>query len=246
MTLGRFATIRVLILALVAAGAMSMAGPALAQAKPADPKKPAAIAQDATPIAPVAPTPLEVPATTSAHVEGFRSAKFGMSEADVRAAIAKDFPDVAGSIKQITNAAERTKILLVKSADVLPDSGTAEVSYIFGYKSKALIQISIVWSKQTDEALTPETIVANGEGLRSYFLSNGFAPSAVVSNVALPDGVLLFRGTDADGREVLLVLKGTASGEGSAPKAFAATSTTVFYIAKTTNPDVFKIPAGKF
>jgi hypothetical protein len=222
-----------------------LSGTVLAQAKSNEPEKAPATAQVAPPVAatPAAPsTGAEVTAT----VEGFRSAKFGMSEADVRTAIGKDFPGAAGAIKESTNLSERTKILTIKTPDVLADSGSAEVAYIFGYKSKMLIQISIVWSKATDSALTPEALVSNGEGLRGYFLADGFPPSAVVSNVALPDGILLFRGTDKQGREVLLVLRGTASGEGNAQKTFTASATTLFYIAKTTDPDVFKVPAGKF
>lgn len=228
-------------IAVAALGAALIVGaPASAETKPSEPEKapPASQAQQ------VAPTgAVQIPEAT---VEGFRSARFGMTEAEVRTAIGKDFPAAANAIKESTNLAERTKILTIRVPDVLPDSGAADVSYIFGYKSKALIQVSIVWSKATDPALTPESLVGIGEGLRGYFLSNGFPASSVVTNVAVPDGILLFRGSDKQSREVLLVVRGTTTGEGNAPKAFTAAATTLFYIAKTTNPDVFKVPAGKF
>ena len=169
-----------------------------------------------------------------------------MTEAEVQTAIAKDFPSVTGPAKELQNRAERTTVLAIKATDVLPDGGAAEISYIFGYKSKTLIQIIVNWSKQTDDALTPDALVANGEALRSYFVGEGFPASTVISNIALPDGVLLFRGTDSDGHQVLLVLKGTTTGTGTGPKTFTAQSTTLFYIQTTTNPDVFRVPAGKF
>ncbi len=35
-------------------------------------------------------------------------------------------------------------MLLVKVPDLLPGGGTAEISYVFGYQSKKLIQVSVV------------------------------------------------------------------------------------------------------
>ncbi|RTM13218.1 MAG: hypothetical protein EKK33_12580, partial [Bradyrhizobiaceae bacterium] len=85
-------------------------------------------------------------------IDGFRSAKFGMSEADVRAAMAKDFNAKSEAIKAQDNAAELTHSILLSVPELLPNGGTAELSYVFGYKSKSLIQVGAVWSKGTDAA----------------------------------------------------------------------------------------------
>ncbi len=228
------------------------AGAATAQTKAPDAKKPAPVTSpvaSATPapsVTPASPATPDVKAAEEPHVEGFRSAKFGMSEADVRGAIAKDFPAAAGAIKQSFSPVERTTVLTFKSSDVLPDGGAAELSYIFGYKSKALIQVAIVWSKQSDETLTPAAILSNGEGLRSYFLAEGFAPSEMVGNAELPDGLLLFRGRDVDQHEVLLVLRGAKTPDGATTKTFTPTSVALIYVATPKDPDTYKIPAGKF
>jgi len=68
-------------------------------------------------------------------IDGFRSAKFGMSEADVRAAMIKDFNAKPDAIKAQDNASELTHSILMSVPELLPNGGTAELSYVFGYKS---------------------------------------------------------------------------------------------------------------
>jgi hypothetical protein len=95
--------------------------------------------KDAAPAATSTKPPVALAPTV--EVTGFRSAKFGMSEADVRAAIVKDFAVKPDAIRAETNASEQTRVLLVKVPDVLPGGGSAEVSYVLGFKSKTLIQV---------------------------------------------------------------------------------------------------------
>src|ERR1700722_678184 len=59
--------------------------------------------------------------------DGFRSAKFGMNDAQTKAAIMKDFGVQADAITQQPNPAERTTVLAVKVPDLLPGGGIAEV-----------------------------------------------------------------------------------------------------------------------
>jgi hypothetical protein len=79
----------------------------------------------------------------TAAVEGFRSTKFGMTEADVKVAIANDFGIEGAAVHEQPNAGKRTKVLLIKVADLLLGGGTADISYVFGYKTKKLNQISV-------------------------------------------------------------------------------------------------------
>ena len=133
------------------------AGPLAAQG--AVPKQKAAPAPRAAGAAPAAAgTPVAAGATSAAAaetsapddkskvinskaIEGFRSAKFGMNEADVRAAIAKDFGAKPDAVRAQDNASELTHSLLYSAPELLPNGGTAELSYVFGYKSKSLIQV---------------------------------------------------------------------------------------------------------
>ena len=185
------------------------------------------------------------PSATAVEVKGFRSALFGMSEAEVRAAIAKDFNIAPDAIRGSQNGAEHTRILLAKAPDVLPDGGVAEVAYVLGYKTKKLIQVGVSWSSATDDKLTPERLLSNAETLRAYFLSAGYKPDTIVNNQPVSDGLLMFRGADADGRTTVLLLRGATTGEKS-PRTFSATGLALFYLADAKNPDVYRLAPGKF
>src|SRR5689334_12010802 len=95
--------------------------------------------KDAAPAATSTKPPVTLAPTV--EVSGFRSAKFGMSETEVRAAIIRDLGVKPEAIRAETNASEQTRVLLVKAHDVLPGGGIAEVSYVLGFKSKTLIQV---------------------------------------------------------------------------------------------------------
>jgi len=200
---------------------------------------------------PPAPTPApagasNIATTSAAQVEGFRSAKFGMSEAEVKTAIAKDFNIKAADIREQPNPGERTKVLLAKVPDLLPGGGTAEVSYVIGYQTKKLIQISASWSKATDDKMTPEQLFSNSSVLRAHFAGEGFAPDTVASNMPVNGGILMFRGSDAKGRTAMLILQGTLNqGEGN-QRVLTPTALLLFYVADAKTPDIYRLPPGSF
>ncbi len=194
--------------------------------------------------------PAEAPAGDAAafKVSGFRSARFGMDEAEVRAAIAKDLNVQPSAIAKAQNLADRTDLLNVRAPDVLPGGGAADVAYVFGFQSKKLIQVSVVWSKASDKVLEAPQLVANGEALKNYFLAENFPAGSVTTDLAVRDGIVLFRGIDADGRAKAVMLRGTitAGADEKAARNFAPSSLVVLYMADPKTPDVFKVPAGKF
>jgi hypothetical protein len=180
-----------------------------------------------------------------AEVKGFRAALFGMSEAEVRTAAAKDFAVSADTIKSGQNVVEHTQVLSLKAADVLPEGGVAEVAYVLGYKTKKLIQINISWSKATDDKLTTERLTANAETLRAYFLGAGYKPDTIVNNAPMNNGVLLFRGADSSGRTTALLLQGSFTGDKD-QRTLSPTSVSLFYLADPKNPDIYRVQPGKF
>ena len=187
------------------------------------------------------------PSAAAAKVVGFRSALFGMDEAQVRAAVTKDFGVPGSAIRKSQNLGDRTDVLTVRVPDVLQGGGTSDVAYAFGYKSKKLTQVSVIWSKGTDKAMTPERMLANGEALREYFQGEGYEPKTIVVNSALKDGILLFRGADGDGRTTALMLHGTTvATQDKATQTFVPNALLLFYLADPKAPDVFKIQAGRF
>src|SRR4029077_19743426 len=119
------------------------------------------------------------PGEPPALIEGFRNARFGMSEEQVRQAIRKDFPAAAAKLTSTVHPAEKTTVLSIGVADLLPDTGTARISYIFGYRSKKLIQINVVWTSDGSTA-SDEAIVAMANSLRDYFSPQNYKPDSAV------------------------------------------------------------------
>lgn len=198
-----------------------------------------ALAETPAPAADAAPAP-------SFAVTGFRSAKFGMTEEEVRQAIASDFSVPETEIGTGRNVLERTRILSVVIPDVLPEGGKTRVSYIFGYRSKALIQVVLSWSPETDSSITTDLLRDNGSVLQNYFLSQGFVPDSVKTNVIVDNGLVLFRGADAAGHVVLLMLQGRFSDGTDGGRVLSPDSLELIYMKDPDNPDVFEVESGSF
>ncbi len=249
-----------LVSALVGLFTTVAAGPLIAQS--AAPKQKAAPAPKAVAAgAPAAAAPTGAAAATSSDVvatddkakpgdvkviDGFRSARFGMNEADVRAAIAKDFNPKADAVKTQDNPSELTHSMLLAVPELLQNGGTAELSYVFGYKTKSLIQIGAVWSKATDAAMTPEKLFSSANILRAHFLNEGFKPESVAVNMPVNGGIVMFRGSDAKDHSVILLLQGTFENKENNQRVLTPTSLLLFYVADAKSPDVFKLPPGQF
>jgi hypothetical protein len=190
------------------------------------------------------------PATpnAAATIEGFRDARFAMSEQQVRAAIRSDFPAAASSLTSTVNPSEKTTVLSLVVPDLLPHTGKAHISYIFGYRSKRLIQVNILWSSDRSAA-GDEAIVGAANSLRDYFVSENFRPDSVVANRQLaPNTILVFRGSDDQKRTILLVLSGVAATARADDRKVPRPPLTLelSYIEDAAHPDVFKISKGQF
>jgi hypothetical protein len=229
----------------------SFAGAAVAQSQPqAQPRResPAAAQPKREAVPPPASMTAAPPAPTApvAQVTGFRSATFGMSERDVRAAIAKDFGVKPDAIKAETNPSEQTRVLIIQAPDVLPGGGTAEVSYVFGFKSKNLIQVGVSWSKTSDDKMTPEQLFSNSSILRAHFIAAGYKPDTVASNRPINGGRLMFRGSDDKGRTTMLVLQGTLTKGDNDQRVLTPNGLVLFYVADAKTPDIYRLTPGSF
>jgi hypothetical protein len=211
---------------------------------------PAAVAQN-PPAAPTDQPASAQPAAPVAQVDGFRSAKWGMTDAQVKDAIRKDFNIAPDKTKSDENLSERTTVLTITVPDLVESTGAARVSYIFGYTSKKLIQVNVLWGAAVDPQASPDKIVAAANELRQLFVDSGYQPDTVVTNAKLPDGsVIVFKGQDADKHTTILRLAaGTvtptaAKGEQAKPVETAALS--LSYILDASNPDIYRIKKGLF
>ena len=239
---------RVLISALIALAAVAGAvdsGQAQILTQPRKPAPPPAPVVRAAPAAPSVATPApEAPVV--AEITGFRSARFGMTEPDVRRAIENDFRTRPDEIRSEENKAEQTQVAIVRAPDALPGGGTASISYVFGFKSKKLIQVGLSWSKATDEKMTPEQLFSNANILRTHFLEAGYKPDTISTNMPVNGGVLMFRGSDAHERTTVMILQGTFSQGENNQRVLTPTALLLFYIADAKNPDVYRLPEGSF
>lgn len=202
---------------------------------------------------PAAPRPAPQPAPPNPSnnapefaVQGFRTARFGMSEAEIRAAIEKDFSVKSDAVKSDTNPSEQTQVLTVPVSDLLPGGGRAVVAYVLGYKSKKLIQVGITWSKATDPDMTPERLFSDANILREHFLASGFRPETIATGGVLAVGLLMFRGADAAGRTTELLLLGTYQKGADNRSVLTPTELDLRYVADAKNPDIYKLPDGSF
>jgi hypothetical protein len=186
------------------------------------------------------------PATTP--IEGFRQARFGMSEQQVRQAIQRDFPASANRLSRTTHPREKTTVLSLSVEDLLPEVGPAQISYILGYASKQLVQVNIVWASDGRTAARDEAIVAAANTLRDHFLSRYHAPDETVVNHQVGDNaIVVFRAAQADGRMVLLLLTGTtATGRANRSPAPPPLMLQLSYIRDHAHPDIFRIERGRF
>jgi hypothetical protein len=198
------------------------------------------VAQTSTDIGGAARMPPE------ARVEGFRSAKFGMDMDAVRAAIEKDFAITGEAIILGENPIERTQVLSITSPDVLDEGGLARVSYVFGYTSGELIQVGVSWNAEADSSLTEAMVVTNGDILRNHFLNAGYQADTIETGTVLDNGILLFRGADADGRTTVLLLQGQFTNGEAGARVLSPTALALIYTVDPDDPDIFKIKEGDF
>jgi hypothetical protein len=132
---------------------------------------------------------------------------------------------------------------------LLPNTSTARISYIFGYRSKKLIQINVVWTS-AGSAASDEAIVAAANSLRDYFAAQRYNPNSSVANRQLADNtIVVFRANDLQARTVLLVLSGAAAAARSEDKKQPQASPLTLklsYILDAAHPDIFRIAKGQF
>ena len=198
-----------------------------------------------------APAPTAPAAAPPAmQVTGFRDAHWGMTAAEVKAAIRKDFDIPADKVETTENPSERTTVLSATVPDLIAGAGTARVSYILGYTTKKLIQVTVIWGTPVDPRVKPAEIVVAANQLRELLMRSGYLPATIRTNVATRNGtVIVFEGQDADKHTTLVELaNGTVPGRLRNGKR-EATPTVVLqlsYSLDAHNPDIFRLKKGAF
>ena len=115
--------------------------------------------------------------------------------------------------------------------------------------------MNVVWGAPVNAEYDPQQVVNAANILQSYFLDRRYVDGTVFANRPLSDGSLLvFTGSDADGRQVTLTLGGLSSpaeaqdgdlsfGEIEMTRDFYLR---LSYVASPGDPDVFRVQPGDF
>ena len=193
------------------------------------------------------------------NIQGFRSARFGMTEREIRKAIAKDHKKSDQDIELVKDEINGTTALTLITDDLLPNTGTAILSYIMGYKSKKMMQVNIAWGAVREEKIESERIVNIANQLRAYFSERKFKKESVIVNRQLENGsVLVFRGSDDKGRTILMQLipTGNTAAENTAEQDKDKAekkqddnlrlTLILSYLSDPNNPDIYQIEKGLF
>jgi len=184
----------------------------------------------------------------AAVIHGFRTAHFGMPVSDVLKAVGEEFGLDDDAIAREVNNLEKTFSLVLPVTDLIPESGPSQIAYIFGYSSKKLIHVNIVWGHSVDAGTNAQKLVATANILRNYFSASGYKNVQV--NLPVEVGkTLVFKGSDDNGRMVLLVLNATPASDDQAEGGDETTgrlSLRLSYIENPQNPDIYRIQEGQF
>ena len=180
-----------------------------------------------------------------ANIDGFRSAKFGMSMKNVTNAIYKDFQLRDSKVSTIKHPTEQTQSLGITVEQLLPNSGKARIVYVFGYKTNKLIQVNVLLGHPLDTSVTPQQIVDSGNILGNHFFKKRYQEDGLVAHARLNDGsILIFRGKDQKGHMALLRLSNPQPNDKD--NKDLKISLSLSYIEKPGKPDAYQLKDDDF
>jgi hypothetical protein len=186
------------------------------------------------------------------EVAGFRDARFGMTEAEVKGVMTKAFSVKPADMASAVNPVEGTTVMTMKVASLDPAPGVARVAFIFGHKSKKLIQVNVVWGEEPP-APDAAAMMTAGTRLERYFAGFAWKKDAVRAGVPVGENtVVLFAGEDEKKGAVRLIADGVKyqmqreGNQTTSPDPKGPPKLILNYIADREDPDVAKIERGKF
>jgi hypothetical protein len=191
------------------------------------------------------------PKKKKAKIEGFRSAKFGMKEKDIFRAISKDFKISKSKVKREEHPIEKTMSLSITIPKLLGVGGTAKIIYILGFKSKALMQVNILWGNGAEESgkkVKAQSVINAANFLRNHLVKKQYQKEGFIANARMNDVMtIVFRGKDKKDRMALLVLSTPkAKKDEDVKKAREKVSLKLSYMLDHTKPDVLTIGDDDF
>ncbi|ABK44672.1 conserved hypothetical protein [Magnetococcus marinus MC-1] len=198
------------------------------------------------------PTPKQKP--TAFQVDGYKGAKFGMSEKALLATLKKEFPEAYKDLVTVEHKHNQQKVFSLRLENLIEGAGPAVVTYFMGYRSKLLVHVNVTWGDLVipDSQAKFDDLKVAADLLTNYFQGYRFKPdSLVVGKMQSKQDILFFKGRDDKNRELRLQLsvRGVESGQKDKagkpvvePRSFLQLS----YIADPENPDIYRIQPGAF
>jgi len=187
------------------------------------------------------------------EVDGFRGARFGMTEPEVRSVVIKNLGVKTSDLGTAPNPIEGTTVLTARVASLDPGPGPAQVAFIFGHTSKKLIQVNVIWGDDQNSKADASAMVAAGTRLERYFSGYSWRKDTTRAGIPVGDNtVVMFAGEDGKKGALRVVVDGVkyqvmqAGKETNSPEPKGPPRLVINYIADRENPDVAKIEKGKF
>ena len=149
------------------------------------------------------------PAAPQHRFTGFRSAQFGMTQAEVREAIPRDF-GAAVAPQTVATPDPATTALKVSLLKLNPAPGPASITYLFAGDTGRLVHVNVGWvSANEPTELDRRAMATAGLRLQRYFGALPEKPcEASNGGVVGPGKLLLYRGRDDAGRWVEVTVQG--------------------------------------
>lgn len=183
-------------------------------------------------------------------ITGYRSAVFGMSEAETRTAIAADFGVAANDIPRATHDLQKTTILTIAVNGLVPGSGQAEVSYVLGYRDQTLFQVTVLWRARNDSAAATGRLLLAAQSMINRFALLGFPDGHVAPGSVMEESVkMLFRSRDNHGRLALITIYSPSASDSSSSVETSGKEQhwlRVSFVRDAGPPDIFEIEPGQF
>jgi hypothetical protein len=189
------------------------------------------------PARPLAPSGADAGATKI--ISGFRSARFHTTPAQVRRAIAADFPGLA--IAERRQPSEGTTFLQLTVPALDPGPGPAVISYVFSATSRTLALVSVSWGPPGEGTANERQATAVAALRLGNYLRASTQPKLVFApKVVRPGSVSLYGALDANGAGMELTATGipyASKGDVDVPPT-GVVSLRLRYMANAANPDV--------
>jgi hypothetical protein len=186
------------------------------------------------------------------QVTGFRGARFGMTQDEVRQVAKNAFNIADGQMMLTSDPASGATKLIVHVHQLEAGLGVGRVEYLFGYRQHELFQVNVVWGRDSNPQLDNSDILAGAMRLQGYFLGFDWAYGTVQMAVPLDErSVLLFGAVDRNNGAVTVAVENVryrllGGNVRLVPEVSVPTIVTVTYLDQTRAADMRAISRREF